>query len=361
MIQQLESKYTLFDSVDEMLAPKTISKLSGRNITQLTIIPIEEHWGLSGAQMCHVETDNGRFFMKRMSLNIDYIMKATDDTQCRRVSLWQAGILDQLEPKIHHKVVAAAHNGNSYVLLMYDLKDEIFSKTHYFTDDKFWLFLDRLAYIHATFWNDSQLENPTLGLITPFKFSNCFSPKNLEIMQPYSSTPIHEWMLEGWEALQQKVSSTVYRKIRNLANDPQPLVDAMAHYPRTLVHGDYREANFAYKDALNMTIFDWQFGCYTLMTADLLEALVHKPTERDEVTDYYRERLQDYLGISFDDSQWDEMLDLGLCAFALQRIGFLSFFTSTNYNEAGEHSSIRLQLLIEVITNGIKRLQANDA
>lgn len=330
MINQLEFVHELYDSVETMLSPETLSELTAQPITNVTVKPIGEHNGLSGAQFSYIETDNGRFFMKRMSPDTDYIMKVTDDTQCRQVTLWQHGLLDELHPKVNHGIIAAAKDGDGWALLMHDLTDAMFTEDNLYSDDMFWLYLDRLAYIHATFWNDSRLENHALGLMTPHRFSSCFSVNNVSAMQTYTTTPLHDWITNGWLELKKFVLNDVYLQIRELANDPQSLVDALAQLPSTLVHGDYRSVNFAHNDTTDLTVFDWQFGCYTLMTADLQIPILHRNSQRDAIESTYRVRLQHYLGITFENDEWDRMIALGLCAFSLQRVCFSPYLTTLN-------------------------------
>jgi len=80
--KQLEPKYTLFDSVEEMLAPETLSELLSRPVTRVESQPITEHGGVAGGQTSYVNTDAGRLVLKRMSLKFDYLMYASDDQQC---------------------------------------------------------------------------------------------------------------------------------------------------------------------------------------------------------------------------------------------------------------------------------------
>lgn len=356
MLKQIE-KHKLFTSIDAMLKPETLSALTGRNITKVATksMSFEEHNGHSGSQMSYIETDNGGFFMKQMGLDTDYIMNATDDALCRQVTLWQHGLLDELQAKIQHGIIAVANEGNSWALLMRDLSAGLFSEDKPFDDDMFWFYLDRLAYIHATFWNDSRLENPTLGLMTPHKFSSCFSTENIASGGTYNISHFPDWMvgskwlLGGWKALERLVAEDVYRSIEDLTNDPQTVIDAAMQFPRTLVHGDYRKDNFAYFNPADVTVFDWQFSSYNLMTADLFNLLLGSPiTQHDEIKTYYRNRLEHYLGINFDNDEWDQMVDLGLCLYALQRICVISYLTTLD-QEAYDYFSPRVRLLVQWI------------
>jgi hypothetical protein len=79
------------------------------------------HSGLAGGQLSYVDTDTGRFVLKKMSINSDWIMQTSDDRLCRSVMLWQYGFLDRLRPHLEYKILACAHDGASWTILMEDL------------------------------------------------------------------------------------------------------------------------------------------------------------------------------------------------------------------------------------------------
>ncbi len=116
MITNLESQYTLFDSVGQMLTPQILSELLSKPVTHVNCKPMSGHSGLAGGQLEYVETNVGRFVLKRMSIASDWIMFASDDQLCRSVTLWQYGILDQVLPHLEHKITACAHDSDNWGL-----------------------------------------------------------------------------------------------------------------------------------------------------------------------------------------------------------------------------------------------------
>jgi len=48
-MSKLKSKYTLFDSLEQLLAPETLSKLLSKPVTRVEVQPME-HGGLAGSQ-----------------------------------------------------------------------------------------------------------------------------------------------------------------------------------------------------------------------------------------------------------------------------------------------------------------------
>ena len=50
-MSNLEPRYTLFDSVEEMLAPETLSELLSKPVTRVSWRPMNGHSGLAGGQL----------------------------------------------------------------------------------------------------------------------------------------------------------------------------------------------------------------------------------------------------------------------------------------------------------------------
>ena len=334
MLKQLEAKHELFASLDEMLSPRTLSRLVQKQVADINVIPLVDNGGVSGSRFSAVETDGGWFFLKHMSSDYDFIMTASDDVLCRSVTLWQYGLLDEIRPFVEHKIIGCARDGSGWVMLMADLRDALFTDDRPLTEDFIFEFLDALARMHATFWDDPRLDDPALGLMDTEALVGVFSPLNAERYRHYTAIVVAEkWVTGGWQALPDLVSLETFERFQGLFNDPQPLVQAVARLPRTLNHGDYRQANLAY-DGTTCVAFDWQLSAYSLMTVDL-SWFVHT----DEIfttigvesaVAIYRDRLEVYLQRRFNESQWQEMIDLGFCIDALGRACFPAFFSTVD-------------------------------
>ncbi|TNF93052.1 MAG: hypothetical protein EP297_12845 [Gammaproteobacteria bacterium] len=159
-----EPKYALYDSLEEMLAPETLSELLSKPITRVDFQSITDHGGVAGGKLSYVITNFGRLVLKQMSIKHDWIMFSSDDQHCRSVTLWQYGMLDQLHPNLEHKTLACGYENNTWVILMVDLSKHVFKGSEKITPEITPIFLDALAKTHATFWNDSRLHDPRLGL-----------------------------------------------------------------------------------------------------------------------------------------------------------------------------------------------------
>ena len=126
-IKALEAKHTLFDSVEEMISPRTLSRLVQRLVANVKVIAPGDNGGLSGSRFSAAETDRGRYILKHMSREHDFLMLATDDFQSRSVTLWQHGLLEEIRSFMAHKIVGCARHGSGWAILMEDLRDGLFS------------------------------------------------------------------------------------------------------------------------------------------------------------------------------------------------------------------------------------------
>ncbi len=338
-MSKLEPHHTLFDSVEEMLAPETLSQLLLKSVTRVTCQPMNGHSGLSGSLLSYVQTNAGRFVLKQMSVATDWSMKAREDKQSNSVKLWQYGLLDQLLPHLEHKIIACSRDGIGWAILMHDLQDRVFDGwERTIPKNLVPVFLDRLANLHATFWNDPRLNDPCLGLSDGgqrLKWTNLARvSRNNDPLEkiPAWNDVIRIWIKEGWEIMAEQLDRDVYFELSRLRDDPQPLLKALERYPSTLIHGDYRTENLAHLESDQLVAIDWQQATRSLMTVDLawftsqwipnLQAIGETKMQND-----YRERLEVYLGRPFKNTVWQAMLNLGSLYNVLLSTSFLAYWS----------------------------------
>jgi hypothetical protein len=127
MLKQIEAKHDLFDSVEEMLSPETLSKLLSKPVSRVECQPMNGHSGLAGGQISYVDTNIGRMVLKQMSVRYDWMMFSSEDHQCRSVALWQYGLLDQIHPQVEHEIIGCARDGEGWAILMNDLTGCVYS------------------------------------------------------------------------------------------------------------------------------------------------------------------------------------------------------------------------------------------
>ncbi len=364
MIRQLEAKYEIFDRIEDLLAPDTLSALLSKPITQVELLPMDEHGGLGGGHLSYVVTNAGRYVLKRMSIETDYVMASSRDTVGRSVTLWQYGLLDRLLPHVAHKMIACARDGAGWALLMEDLTGSTFAwDKQPMPPALLPVYLDAMARIHATFWNDPCLRSPELGIARQEQILDVAVWRSVGEDARYSASPLPEWFKSGWAALGELLDDEVYRHLSRLCDDSQPVIDAARRFPTTLIHGDYREANFAYVEPGVPVVFDWQQAGCALMTIDLAwilmrnRSVVEAGMGREAAIRYYRERLETYLGTPFEDSDWQIMVDLG-CLIDTMRLGWIGahFYKVDDSPDSRKHNGDTLRMHSQQVRDGLRWL-----
>lgn len=332
----LESKHTLFDSVEQMLAPETLSKLLAKPVTQIENQPMNAHSGLAGGQLSYVDTNVRRLVLKRMSINSDWIMRVTEDHQGRSTRLWEYGLLDELLPNVEHKIIASSHDGEGWALLMEDLTGKFFTWEN-FTPEFVHVVLDALARIHATFWNDPRLQNSQLGLGGAATYLNFYFQSKDHTGDEYG--PIPNWCRDGWKAMPELLDAKIFQQMIDLHEHPASLLNAIKRYSFTMLHGDYRAENLAHNG--KPVAIDWQQAKCSLMTIDLAwitkHGYIQNAMSEEDAIAYYRSRLESHLGQSFDDTDWQAMVALGYALDALSSTCLFAAFYKMN-GEADEYS-----------------------
>lgn len=333
--------YELYASVDELLAPETVTELIGEPVRYVRCLPMEG--GFSGSALLRIEAncDMGtkHLVLKRMSFQRDWLMIASHDQHCRSATLWQTGLLDRLQPTINHATLACARDGRGWAMLMEDVSGTLLPEQPY-TSEQVYLLLDALATLHATFWDAAELADPNLNLCTSKQILQVFTPATGRRFADISN-PIPPILVDGWSLLQELLEPDVVDVLDRLYADPQPLCDALARYPMTLVHGDYRGPNLgiAWQPVPQAIVFDWQLAGYSAATIDLAwffakHNVLHSSMSFNTATEYYRQRLAEQLGTRFDDAWWQPYLALGQLAHIVRRACFRGWFAVHHPDEA---------------------------
>jgi hypothetical protein len=328
-----EAKHTLYNSVDEMLSPESLSRLLERSVTQIDCTPFESSNGFSGNELFHVMVDDQPLVMKGMRLGKDWNAISSNDNRCRAVRVWQFGLLDQILPQICHGTIAACKDGGEYALLMHDISPGLFSFGREITLQMFQSMLDGLAAMHARFWEDEHLTARELGLSDVRARLAIFGTENLHL---YQHTPqIAESIAQGFAALLEMVEPDVRDVLQDLLQNPQPLSDALSNYPATLVHGDYRLDNLAIMPGgQELFAFDWQISAYAPATIDLCWFAMDTrvSNQRKANIEHYQKRLFSLLGKRFDQTLWPAMVDLGNLVAVLTMGSWHALFATTSDN-----------------------------
>lgn len=241
-------KARVFDSVEQMLSADGLASIIGGAAESVERRPLAaEHF--SGNTLERVQARrNGqvaRFVLKRFSIEQDWIMRLTHDTEAREVALFRGGVYARVPDLCIVPIVAAARDGQSWASLMVDVSESLAPPGDAplpVADVK--RYLDHLAVVHARFMEDESLLNPALGLSSLRDFIMILSPSVVRReLEQGRAHPVLEWASRGWEIFDEVAMPAAARVVKKTQSDLRPLLRALARAPRTLVHGDYKFAN----------------------------------------------------------------------------------------------------------------------
>ena len=312
-----------FASLEELLAPGTLSRLVEYPVSSVHRLPFVGGHSASGSSFLGIVTNDGqgpRFVVKLSSPACDWIVRGTADERGREVLVWTTGLLDRLPPEITHPVVACAYDGAGWAILMHDISDDLLpdplGETP-ITEANHWHYLDALAALHATFWEQSEITDPALGYCSPWHRYTVLSEESgwREADHP---NEVVRWIREGWNSFWMLVEPDVAALLRQLLADPALLCTAMARYPQTVIHGDPRGANLGITNGFppRVVLIDWHLVGPGLPGVDLAWYLLSTGgkvnVSRATAISWYRERLALRLGSRFEERWWRPQLELSL-------------------------------------------------
>lgn len=311
--------HTLFPSIDALLAPETLSELVGQRVEAVAASPLEAEYAKSGSRLLRVETNGGRgpaFILKRISTAWDWLMRATDDHGCRSVTLWTSGLFDRMPPQIEHATVAGARDGDGWALLMRDVGASLLPYAPLSLADLTAL-VEALAALHAAFFEAPDLCAADAGLCSVAHAYAMFS-RHTSRREAEGTDDIPKSIERGWTLFEAVVAPDVADVVLALVEDPSPLVQALARYPQTLVHGDARHANLGLLrgEPTRVVMLDWALAAAAPVGVELGRFIGTNtallPLSKEATVEMYRQRLASRLGPRFGDDWWRGQLALGL-------------------------------------------------
>jgi hypothetical protein len=209
------------------------------------------HEGRSGAGLEHVRLADGTtYVVKQVTPASDVTLAVTGGTVSVEYLLWHSGALDRLPPGVSHAVVDGWVDGDTTVLVMDDLGDQVFTwDSRLSTEETDWV-LARVAAMHRRF-----LGSPPEETVPLDRLLTLFAPQRIRGLADEG----HELAVmarRGWEIFAQTVPADVAGPVLVLLEDPTRLVTALGAGPVTLVHGDLATVNMA-RDADTLVLLDW--------------------------------------------------------------------------------------------------------
>jgi hypothetical protein len=274
---------------------------------------------LSGSPFELVIIDGERYVLKYLSIELDWIMRATGDYACRALTMWRSGLLEALPGSFDHTVVAVSYDAarRETALLMRDVSAQLVEVADGLIPlEQHLRFLEHMAAMHAAFWGFED----RYGLLPPQMRYTALTPATAATEAAAGHHDAVPRMLPGgWQALAEASPEAAEHALA-LATDPWPLAAALEETPSTLVHGDWKAGNLGTHPDGRTILLDWAWpgrsapcvdlAWYLAVNCDLL------PQSKEATVAAYRGALERN-GISTRD-WWDRQLELALLGAFVQ-------------------------------------------
>jgi hypothetical protein len=275
----------------------------------------------SGAAFERIDIDGIPHVVKYLHADDDWIMRVTGDVRCRPALVWSSGLLDVvpecIDPGMVGCAVGLGRNGWGAALLMPDVTPLLVPEGDAPVPiDQHLRFLDHMAALHAAFWTWED----TVGLLPPPARYSCFAPsihtRELERPEPDRVPLIAH---DGWLRFRERVPDLAV-PVLALADDPSPLLDALATTPHCFLHGDWKLGNLGSHPDGRTILLDWAVPGRGAPCSELAWYLALNrariPQSKEASIAAYRGALERY-GVATGD-WWDRQLPLALLGGLVQ-------------------------------------------
>lgn len=289
-------------SVEELLAGASSREPMGKTVDSLSGSPFER-----------VVIDGRRYVVKYLGYDLDWLARALGDRDCFVLTLWRDGLLAALPSCVDHTIVgvAAVRAARSVALLMRDVGERLVPPGDGPLDPQAHArFLDHMAAVHAHFWGFEDRD----GLLPPGNRYTALTPATgrRETAAGHRD-PVPQALIGGWNALR-TAAPVAYEYAISLAEDPGPLVTALAQTPATFIHGDWKAGNLGSQPDGRTILLDWGWPGRAGPLVDLAWYLAvncdRLPTSKEDTITGYRDALHRH-GVSTN-GWWDRQLELAL-------------------------------------------------
>jgi hypothetical protein len=239
---QTREPWAVAGSVDELLAGAT---------TRASFAPSD---GKSGVPMERVVIDGEPFVLKHVSIDSDWIMRATGDLGCRPLLIWRSGLLQRVPPSIDHCFVGVAREQRGAAILMRDVGPWLVPEGDRPVPlEQHLNFLAHMAELHAAFWGWED----TIGLVPLGGRYTWFTAEVTAYEEARGSgAAVPRIAADGWRRLPE-ASARLAEIVLPLLRDADPLVAALAATPQTFVQGDWKMGNLGSHPDGRTILIDW--------------------------------------------------------------------------------------------------------
>lgn len=292
-------------SIKDLLSKENLQKEMD-NLTNIDIYPIDTS-GLSGSKMYKIELDsneNKKFlYLKINNLEEDWLAKASKD-KGRELVIFKDNVYPKLHEYIDGVYIGYYLGNDTYAILMNDMSEYIGSKNHM---HDYLDYLDTLAKFHSKFTeHDVNKYKDLLNVETYYNFLSVDKFQDTEEMR--------KEVYEGWKQLKVILGDELYEKYNNL----ESVEKIYPYFPKTFLHGDFRPDNAIYLDNEDIKMIDFANSGCGPCTLDLFWYIitsVEADIDKIILIDFYRKRLEQYMGYKFTQKTWNTLLQVGLlCA-----------------------------------------------
>jgi hypothetical protein len=265
--------------------------------------------------------DGSRFVLKRDSLERDWIARSTADGPILREA-WFAARGPALPSPIRSPYLGAGRDADEFGILMPDLTGVLFDWEAPISVADLERVLGALAALHSHAWTASGHLNggpwcPVRERITLICRASLERPGA-------ARDAVADRILPGWDAFDRRAPAPARDLIAALAADPEPLIDALAALPSTLIHGDLKLANVGVEPDGSVDVVDWQMVSVAPVAIELGWFLVSNvaslPLQPDDVLARYHAALSSLEAAGqATASDWDAQMDAALLVGLLLR------------------------------------------
>jgi hypothetical protein len=256
-----------------------------------------------------------RLVLKRIQPAESWIARRTGDAAGREARLLDEPALAPCWEVFDCPYLAYAQRAGEIGLLMDDLSADLApvgtAPLDAASEDRL---IAALAALHARFWErPGHAPARALGwAVQPRQRFGLFHPDDLD-----EPAPVFELARRGWAEARRRLPS---RQAELLGRPPAELARLGEELPWTLMHGDCKFANFAWRPDGRVAAFDWEgvavgpaaleLGYYLAINAARL------PRSKEAVLASYRRRLAAALGEPVGDARWERTEALAVLAGA---------------------------------------------
>lgn len=316
-------------SVGALLDPEHLGRIGGERVEQVEHASLATVDGLSEVPLERIATSGpggtSSFVLKRFAYASDWVMRATGDTRGRAVQAWTSGLLDRLPGSIEHAILACAHDGPGWAVLMRDVGRTLVAPgdTAIITSEQEH-FLAHMAAMHTTLWEQRQWDRPDLGFCSLRQRYAALTPATAR-RADIASYAVPRMIASGWDLLEEAVAPGVAAVVRPLLDDPRALCRALTAYPGTVIHGDWKLGNLGRTDGgqdRQTVLLDWAMVGFAPPAVDLAWYLAvnsaRLPVSREATIETFTRCLRDTLVDRFEHAWWESQLDLALLGAFVQ-------------------------------------------